>query len=319
MNKILGFAVLLLVGCKTANIVEMPPPQINQLYVVKEGDVIETLKYLTSDELEGRDSGSKGIEKAAVYLENQFKESGVKPYFSSYRDTLTNFKNISYNVVGYIEGNDPELKNEFVILGAHYDHIGRIDAIAGDDIANGANDNASGTTILSEVAKYIAHFKNNKRSVLIVYFSAEEKGLLGSKSLAEKLKAQNFNLYSMLNFEMLGVPMTKDYEVYLTGFKKSNMAEQMNKYAGNNFVGYLPQEFQYRLFMASDNYPFYTGFNVPAQTICTFDFENYSYYHHVKDEFEMMDTKHMTNLSNKLLPIVTQMVNAPSKEIKLNE
>lgn len=293
--------------------------QTNQSYQVKENNVIQTLQYLTSDELEGRDSGTVGIEKAANYLENQFKEVGIKPFFKTYKDTLTNFQPAAYNVVGVIEGTDPKLKNEYVILGAHYDHIGRIAAVDGDDIANGANDNASGTTVLSEVAKYFAETKSNKRSILVVYFSAEEKGLLGSKSLAEKLKQDGFNLYLMLNFEMLGVPMQRDYEVFITGYKKSNMAKVMNEYAGNNFVGYLPQEFQYRLFMASDNYPFYTEFNVPSQTICTFDFDNFKYYHHVKDEFEVMDTKHMTDLSNKLLPIVTKMVNAPSQEIKLNE
>lgn len=293
--------------------------QTNETYQVKEENVVETLKFLTSDELEGRDSGSKGIELAANYLEKQFLDSGIKTYFKSYKDTLTDFQPAAYNVVGIIEGNDPVLKNEYVILGAHYDHIGRIVAIDGDEIANGANDNASGTTMLSEVAKYFAETKANKRSIMIVYFSAEEKGLLGSKYLAEKLKKDNFNLYMMLNFEMVGVPMTRDYDVYVTGFKKSNMANKMNEYAGSSFVGYLPQEFQYRLFMASDNYPFYSEFNVPSQTICTFDFDNYKYYHHVKDEFELMDTKHMTNLSNKLLPIITKMVNTSSQEIKLNE
>ena len=293
--------------------------QTNQSYQIKEENIIETLKYLTSDELEGRDSGSKGIELAANYLENQFIESGIKTYFKTYKDTLSNFEPAAYNVVGLIEGNDPKLKNEFVIIGAHYDHIGRIAAVDGDDIANGANDNASGTTMVSEVAKYFAKTKSNKRSILVVYFSAEEKGLLGAYSLAEKLKKENFNLYLMLNFEMLGVPMDKDYEVFITGFKKSNMAIKMNEYAGSNFVGYLPQEFQYRLFNASDNYPIYEKFNVPSQTICTFDFDNFKYYHHVKDELELMDTKHMTELSNKLLPIVTKMVNAPTQEIKLNE
>lgn len=311
MKKILFFLALAAVGCKS-------PQRANTDYQVEQKNVIETLAYLTSDELEGRDSGSAGIALAADYLENQFKENGIKPYFASYRDTLSNFTPTAYNIVGYIEGKDPVLKNEFVIIGAHYDHIGRIAAVAGDDIANGANDNASGTTMVSEIAKYLAAANNNKRSVLIVYFSAEEKGLLGSRHLAEKLKEQNFNLYTMLNFEMLGVPMKRDFQTFITGFKKSNMAEKLNSYAKDpSFVGFLPDELQYRLFMASDNFPFYVSFNVPSQTICTFDFKNFEYYHHVKDEFELMDTKHMTDLTNKLLPVVTQMINADTQEIKL--
>jgi hypothetical protein len=289
-------------------------------YQVAEENVIKTLSYLTSDELEGRDSGSEGIEKAAVYLENLLKENGVKPYFKTYRDTLSNFDKPAFNIVGYIEGTDKKLKNEFVIIGAHYDHIGMLqNGVNGDVIVNGANDNATGTTAVTEVAKYFAKFKNNKRSVLFVFFSAEEKGLLGSKHLAAKLKEQKMDLYFMFNFEMIGVPMKdKGMDFYLTGFGKSNMATTMNDYAGEKLVGYLPIETKYMLFRASDNYPFFTEFNVPAQTVSTFDFENFEFYHQPDDEFELMDTKHMTTVISKTIPVLEQMINAPKKEIKLN-
>jgi|688.fasta_scaffold340865_2 acetylornithine deacetylase/succinyl-diaminopimelate desuccinylase-like protein len=284
-----------------------------------EDDVSKTLKFLTSDELEGRDSGSKGIEKASIYLENLFKENGIKPYFKTYRDTLSNFDKTSYNIVGYIEGTDPVLKNEFVIIGAHYDHIGKISAVNGDNIANGANDNAAGTTSVSEVAKYFAQAKSNKRSLLFVFFSAEEKGLLGSKHLAAKLKQQNMNLYFMFNYEMVGVPMqNRDMLMYITGFGKSNMAAKMNEYSGEKLVGYLPVETKYMLFRASDNFPFYDEFNVPAQTVSTFDFENFDFYHQPDDEFELMNTTHITTVVNKTIPVLEKMMNAPTKEIKLN-
>ena len=290
-------------------------------YQVAEENVIKTLSYLTSDELEGRDSGSEGIEKAAVYLENLLKENGVKPYFKTYRDTLSNFDKPAFNIVGFIEGTDKKLKNEFVVIGAHYDHIGMLqNGVNGDVIVNGANDNATGTTAVTEVAKYFAKFKNNKRSVLFVFFSAEEKGLLGSKHLAAKLKEQKMDLYFMFNFEMIGVPMKdKGMDFYLTGFGKSNMATTINEYAGEKLVGYLPIETKYMLFRASDNYPFFTEFNVPAQTVSTFDFENFQFYHQPDDEFELMDTKHMTNVISKTIPVLEQMINAPKKEIKLNE
>ncbi|MBV2195176.1 MAG: M20/M25/M40 family metallo-hydrolase [Flavobacterium sp.] len=293
----------------------------NVNYQVAEENVIKTLSYLTSDELEGRDSGSKGIEKAAVYLENLLQENGIKPYFKTYRDTLSNYDKTSYNIVGYIEGTDKKLKNEFVVIGAHYDHIGMLqNGVNGDVIVNGANDNATGTTAVTEVAKYFAKFKNNKRSVLFVFFSAEEKGLLGSKHLAAKLKEQKMDLYFMFNFEMIGVPMKdKGMDFYLTGFGKSNMATTMNEYAGEKLVGYLPIETKYMLFRASDNYPFFTEFNVPAQTVSTFDFENFQFYHQPDDEFELMDTKHMTTVISKTIPVLEKMINAPKKEIKLNE
>ncbi len=285
----------------------------------KEPNVSKTLKFLTSDELEGRDSGSKGIEKASIYLESLLRENNIKPYFKTYRDTLSTFDKPAYNIVGYIEGTDPVLKNEFVIIGAHYDHIGKISAVNGDDIANGANDNAAGTTAVSEVAKYFGQSKSNKRSLLFVFFSAEEKGLLGSKHLAAKLKQQNMNLYFMFNYEMVGVPMqNRDMLMYITGFGKSNMAAKMNEYSGDKLVGYLPVETKYMLFRASDNFPFYDEFNVPAQTVSTFDFENFEFYHQPDDEFELMNTTHITNIVNKTIPVLEKMMNAPTKEIKLN-
>lgn len=293
--------------------------QIKEAYQVKEENVSKTLKYLASDELEGRDSGSVGIEKAPIYLENQLAEAGIKPYFKTYKDTLSNFEPAAYNVVGLIEGNDPKLKNEFVILGAHYDHIGRVAPVDGDDIANGANDNASGTTVLSEIAKYLAESKANKRSVLIVYFSAEEKGLLGSYHLAKKLKDKNVNVYTLLNFEMLGVPMNYDFDVFITGYDYSNMVNKLNDYAGFKLVGKSEMAEKYDLFKASDNYPFYEEMKIPSHTISAFDFSNFNYYHHVKDEFQEMDTKYMTDLANKMLPVVTKMINTSTQEIKLNK
>lgn len=281
--------------------------------------VAKTLSFLASDELEGRDSGSTGIEKAAVFLENLMKQNGLKPYFKTYRDTLSNFDKPAYNIVGYLEGNDPKLKNEFVIIGAHYDHIGRIKAVNGDDIGNGANDNASGSTAVTELIKYFGKNKGNKRSLLFVFFSAEEKGLLGSKHLAKKLHDEKMDLYFMFNFEMIGVPMKRDdMLMYITGFGKSNMADKINAISGQNLVGYIPMQTQYQLFRASDNYPFFTEFNVPAQTVSTFDFENFDFYHQPDDEFELMKPEHMANVINKMIPVLEQMMNAPTKEIQLN-
>lgn len=319
MKNILLFLVpVFIFSCKSNKDVALENPSpINKLYEVQQQDVSKTLEFLTSDELEGREPGSKSMEKAIAFLEKVFKENGVKPYFISYRDTLSNFDKTAYNVVGFIEGNDPKLKNEFVVIGAHYDHIGIDEKALGDKINNGANDNASGTTAVTEVIKYFAKFKNNKRSILFAFFSAEEKGLLGSKHLAKKLKEKNFNIYTMLNFEMIGVPMKRDFTAYITGYGKSNMASKFNEYAEKNLIGFLQAELTYRLFMASDNYPFFTEFNVPSQTVCTFDFENYEYYHKPQDEFKLMDTAHMASFINEMLPVITKMTNSETREIAL--
>jgi len=276
------------------------------------------MTYLASDELEGRDSGSEGIEMAAQFIEKGFQQNGVQMYYESYRDTLSNFKDASYNIVGVVEGSDPELKKEYILIGAHYDHIGLIQPENGDTIANGANDNASGTTSVMEFARYFGNTKANKRSMIFALFSAEEKGLLGSKHLAKRLKEENLNLYAMLNFEMTGVPLQdKDYEVYISGYDMSNLAEVSNRYAKENLVGFLPTAKEFGLFQRSDNYPFHQEFAVPAHTFCTFDFTNFDHYHKVGDEADVMDFNHMATMVNKMIPVLEGIANADSQKIKL--
>ena len=283
-------------------------------------DKVEAImNFLASDELQGRDTGSEGIAKAADFIENIFKENGVAPYFENYRDMLSNFDQPAYNMVGYIEGNDPNLKNEFIIIGAHYDHIGLIEEENGDKIANGANDNATGTTTVLELARYFGKAKTNKRSLIFALFSAEEKGLLGSKHLAQKLKNENLNLYAMLNFEMVGVPLQgKDHLTYLTGYEESNLAEIANNYSSETFTGFLPKAKEFNLFKRSDNYPFHEAFGVPSQTFCTFDFTNFNHYHKVGDEVSEMNFEHMASLINKSIPVIKGITNAATKEIKYN-
>lgn len=276
------------------------------------------MNFLASDELEGRDTGSEGIAKAAEYIENIFQANGVSPYFESYKDELTNFDN-AYNIVGWVEGNDATLKKEYIIIGAHYDHIGLIEEENGDVIANGANDNATGTTTVLELARYFGRNKTNIRSILFVLFSAEEKGLMGSKHLAKKLKDKNLNLYTMLNYEMVGVPLQgKEYLTYLTGYESSNLAEVANSYSDVQFVGFLPKAKEFGLFQRSDNFPFHQEFGVPAQTFCTFDFTNFDYYHKVGDEVSEIDFDHMANVINKSIPVIEGIANAAIQQIKYN-
>jgi hypothetical protein len=325
MKKIYFLLPIALLACKSnptavgekATIATSKPIEIS--YKVEQNDVSDFLKYLSSDELEGRETGTRGIEKAALFLEDFFKKNNVKPYFTSYRDTLTNFKTPAYNVVGFLEGTDPVLKKEFIVLSAHYDHIGLEKNKQGDVINNGANDDASGVTAVAELAKYFSVTKSNKRSLLFVFFAGEEKGLLGSKSLVQKLKKQNFNLYTQLNIEMIGVPMKRDYLAYVTGFDKSNMAQKINEYTGKKTIGFLPKEAEYELFYRSDNYSFYEAFKKPCQSISTFDFENFDFYHHVSDEFKVMDVPHITSFIQEFLPAVTKIAISPTQEITMNK
>jgi Zn-dependent M28 family amino/carboxypeptidase len=287
---------------------------------VKPQDLRSSVDFLSSDVLKGRETATQGELVAAQFIRSKFIEAGIKPYFNTYFDTFesTRFKGV--NVVGFIEGSEPELKDEIVLLGAHYDHIGLGPKVKNDSIANGANDNASGTAAVLAIANRLARLGTNKRSVIVALFSGEEKGLLGSKALAKKIKAQNTDLYTMLNFEMIGVPfIDRDYEIFLTGYELSNLGGKLNTYTNSTIVGISDVAKKYNLFKRSDNYSFYKEFKVPSHTISSCDLTNFDFYHHVDDEIDQLDFVFMATTINKLIPGILQICNTDSKEIQMYE
>ena len=350
LKKILGLGILVsIIACSSTKVTDAnsgkPDEAPTQTEVIGEAEVVENtsevviheenaeisnevsanemktiVSYLASDALAGRDTGSAGIDKAAAYIADNLKINGVGPYYCTYRDVFDVNGKEAFNVIGLLEGTDPVLRDEYVVIGAHYDHIGKGKQVGDDVIANGANDNAAGTAAVMQMAKYFSKVKRNKRSIVFVLFAAEEKGLLGSKHLAKQMKEAGRDVYTMLNFEMIGVPLVgKNYTAYVTGYHKSNLAEKMNAYSGASLVGYLPQAKEYQLFSRSDNYPFYEEFNIPAQTFCNFDFTNFDYYHHVDDEVDKLDFNHMASFVNTYLPAIEKVVNSTPNEIRLND
>lgn len=129
----------------------------------------------------------------------------------------------AHNVVGIIEGSDDQLKKEYIILGAHYDHLGwggygtgslKPDTVA---IHNGADDNASGTSALLQITRELANNKSRlKRSVLIVSFSAEEEGLLGSSYFVNHLPVDQSAIKVMINMDMVG-RLNAEKQLYMGG------------------------------------------------------------------------------------------------------
>lgn len=155
-----------------------------------------SLHFLASDQLEGRRTGTQGQVTAAWYLASALADLGVVPvvgssagsklgrYFQEFPFERGKERGKSQNVVGIIEGSDPSLSKEYILLSAHYDHLGKDTALAGDQIFNGAADDGSGVVALLEIAESIVEAKKAgkgpKRSIVIVFFSGEEMGLVGS-------------------------------------------------------------------------------------------------------------------------------------------
>jgi leucyl aminopeptidase len=252
----------------------------------------EILYALANDDMKGRDSNSGGYFKAASYVAEYFKKYNVAPFYEAYRDSLVTDSVVSFNVVGQIGKYSP--KRETILIGAHLDHIG-VQNIEGDNVFNGANDNAAGSTAVMQISRFLAQHSWEK-NIIIALFADEEKGLKGAHHLADRLKEENVDLAYMINFEMIGTVLTSgENQVYMTGYKMSSMADEMNR-VSPNFVQFLPEAKELNLFRRSDNYAFFKAFNIPAQTLSSFDFKNFGFYHKPGDEPERLAIENMNKI-----------------------
>ena len=265
----------------------------------------QILYTLASDEMKGRESASGGYQMAADFVTNFFEENGIEPFYPAYKDSLQTKEVWSYNLVGSLSKFDQNKPT--ILIGAHLDHIGVKNENEEDPIFNGANDNASGSTAVLQIAKFLAT-KEWNQNVLVALFADEEKGLRGAAHLAQRLKEEGVSLAYMVNFEMLGATLTTgENQVYMTGYNLSDMPEKMNAYAPE-FVQFLPEAKQYNLFRRSDNYSFYQIHNIPAQTLSTFDFKNYDYYHKAGDEAEKLDVANMNKVISTSAYVLAKML-----------
>ena len=235
-----------------------------QSQVINEDLVNKHISYLSSDELEGRKSGTQGIELAAQYIEKEFETIGLKTFNSdNYRQNFESRGLNLFNVIGLLEGK--EKPNEYIVISAHYDHIGINNDLEGDNIFNGANDNASGTTAVLSLAKHYKELDSNSRSILFVLFTAEEMGLIGSRYFGEKINPDS--IIAGINIEMIGKESPfGEKTAWLTGFDRSNFGKIVQKnLEGSEYKLYPDPFIGYRLFYRSDNAAL-ARLGIPAHT-----------------------------------------------------
>jgi hypothetical protein len=195
-----------------------------------------------------------------------------------------------FNVAGMIPGKSKP--NEYVIFSGHYDHLGIVKAMQGDSIANGADDDASGTTAVISLAKYYKKLNNNERTLIFVAFTAEEIGGYGSQYFSKQLNADQ--VVAMFNIEMIG----KDSKfgpnsAFITGFERSDFGPILQKnLEGTEFKFYPDPYPQQNLFYRSDNATL-AALGVPAHSISTDQIDSDKLYHSVKDEFSSLDVKNI--------------------------
>ncbi len=228
------------------------------------------------------------------------------------------------NVLGYIEGSDPALKDELIVVTAHYDHLGK----RGDDIYNGADDNGSGTSTVIEVAEALAAARKGgvgpRRSVLVMLVTGEEKGLLGSKYYVEFPLFKIENTIANVNVDMVG-RVDEKYEknpnyIYVIGSDRlSTELHEINEVANKNFTN-LTLDYTYnddndpnRYYYRSDHYNFAEK-GIPA----IFYFNGtHPDYHRTSDTVEKINFEKMESIA-KLVFLTTWELANRDKRIEVN-
>lgn len=195
------------------------------------------------------------------------------------------------NVAGVIEG---KRAHEIVLFSAHYDHIGIRNAVEGDSIANGANDDASGVTAVIELAKHFQGKPKPQRTIMFVAFTAEEVGGYGSRYFSQQLDPDE--IVAMFNIEMIGKPaVSGPNTAWITGYDRSSFGEILTESTPDSVFRFYADPYpSQNLFYRSDNATL-ARLGVPAHSISTTPIDVDQDYHQVSDEFETIDISHMTN------------------------
>jgi hypothetical protein len=237
-------------------------------------------------------------------------------------------KALTQNVVGVLEGSDAVLKNEYVALGAHYDHVGTGQPVNGDSIYNGADDDGSGTVGVLAIAEALARGVRPKRSVLFVWHCAEEKGLWGAEYFTKFPTVPLKQIVAQLNIDMMGRSkkegdtkeanrdLTGANEIYVIGSKM--MSTELGELSERVNRAYLNLNFNYkyddpsdpnRFFFRSDHYS-YAQRGIPI----IFYFGGvHEDYHKPSDSPDKIDYQKMERITRTVFVTALELANAPTR------
>ena len=305
INLVYILLVATIFSCKeSANVIKTE----KKIATIDSITVKKHLYTLASNEMEGRMTGTPGIEKAAKYIETEFKNIGLTTYdtLKDYRQTFTftdksSKKEITTsNIIGILEGKSK--KNEIVVISAHYDHLGiRKKEGQLDSIYNGANDDASGVTGILALAAYFKTKGTNERTILFVAFTGEEMGLIGSTYFGKGIDASKF--VAGINLEMIGkVPSFGPNTAWLTGFERSDFGKIIQKNLEGSGYQLFPDPYKkFNLFFRSDNASL-ARLGVPSHTFSTTPIDVDKDYHQASDEAETLN-----------MTVITETIKAVAK------
>lgn len=195
-------------GIDSSVVAQESPGFLKAVESIQAKDAKQHVMTLASDTFEGRNAGTQGGKAAGVYLSQQFRKYNLQGSVSA-TTYFQEFGNECRNLLGLMPGNDPKLKHEVIVIGAHYDHVGYGNETTSNGpighIHNGADDNASGVSAVLEIANaWLASGERPRRTLLFALWDGEEHGLLGSKHWTANPTCPLASIRCAVNMDMVG-------------------------------------------------------------------------------------------------------------------
>jgi hypothetical protein len=270
-------------------------------------DLRRHAERLADDTLEGREAGSRGGQAAGHYLGREFQRhhlaggAGSRSYYQVFGSQYR-------NILGLLEGGDPKLKNEVILVGAHYDHVGYGNAQNSYGptgyIHNGADDNASGVAGLLELVEAFSRLETPpKRSILFAFWDGEEKGLLGSEHWVTHATVPLERVGLAINLDMIGRLQRNRLETF--GIRSTYGLRRL--ISMSNAVTDLSFDFSWTMREDSDHYSFYKR-GLPVLMLHT---GLHSDYHRPSDDVEKLDFAGMERVVRLLFGTVYALADEP--------
>jgi hypothetical protein len=279
------------------------------------------VRYLADDALEGRLSGTEGELCTARYIAQEFARIGLAPAFATGYAQPVPLQSavgahlpgsVGANVVGVLEGSDPVLRGEAIVVGAHHDHLGRgevFGSLAPPDsipaIHNGADDNASGVGALLAVAEALASGPRPARSVVFITFTGEELGLIGSAYYAANPAIPLERTVAMLNMDMVGRLDGDPLIVNGTGTASE----------WDGILDEMERRLELPLTRAPDGFgpSDHTSFYARGVPVLHFFTNVHGQYHRPSDEWRLIDEEGLHRIASMVGGIVLEVGNRPTR------
>lgn len=277
------------------------------------------LGFLASDVLQGRGSGTRDELLAATYIASELQQLGLKPGGDDggfIQNVSGEFRFLSgtrqwntRNVIAMLPGRDRKLKSEVILLSAHLDHLGIGKPVNGDEIYNGADDDASGCVAVLQLARALALAGPGKRTVLFVFFGSEETGGQGNQYFLAHPPVPLQTIVANLEFEMIGRadPAIKPDELWLTGYERSNLGPELATHGAKLVADPHPTQ---NFFERSDNFALAKK-GIVAHTVCSYGL--HKDYHRPSDDLAHLDFRHMEQAIASMMKPVLWLVNSDFK------